>query len=220
MEQVLKLYAQPYNPKRPVVCFDERPCFLIGDVVLPLPMTSGKPKREDYHYSKHGSCSLLMAFEPLTGRRWAKVYSRRTTYEYTQFMQYLEKQFPDAEHIELVQDNLSTHQGGSFYAHLSPQDAFALAERFNMHFTPKGASWLNMRAGPVGAVLPKTVEIEFSVLAKQCLDRRIPDQPQVEREILTWVEARNAKLVTVNWQFSVEGARDKLHRHYRLCRKS
>lgn len=156
MEAVLKLYARPYNPKRPVICFDERPCFLIGEAVVPLPMQAGKPKRQDYHYSKHGSCALLMAFEPLTGRRWAKVYERRTAEEYTEFMSYLEQQFPEAEQLELVQDNLNTHQGGSFYAHLSPEDAFALAERFAMHFTPKGASWLNMRAGPEGAVLPKT----------------------------------------------------------------
>lgn len=208
MERVLRLYALPYNPERPVVCFDERPCFLIGDAVVPLPMQAGKPKREDYHYSKHGSCALLMAFEPLTGRRWAKVYERRTAKEYTDFMQYLRRQFPDAEHIELVQDNLNTHQGGSFYAHLPPDDAFALAERFAMHFTPKGASWLNM------------IEIEFSVLAKQCLDRRIPDQQQLEREVLAWVADRNAQRATVTWQFSIHTARDSLARHYHKCRKS
>lgn len=208
LEHLLALYAQPYNPQRPLVCFDERPCFLIGDVVLPLPMTPGKPKREDFHYSKHGSCALLMAFEPHTGRRWAQVYPRRTAREYTAFMQYLNAQFPEAEQIDLVQDNLNTHQGGSFYAHLSPENAFALAERFDMHFTPKGASWLNM------------IEIEFSVLSKQCLDRRIPDQPQLEREILAWVEARNARRATVTWQFSIATARDKLQRHYQSCRKS
>ncbi len=164
MEDILKLYALPYDPKRPVICFDERPCFLIGGTVVPLPMTSGKPKREDYHYSKHGSCALLMAFEPHTGRRWAKVYSRRTAKEYTLFMQYLEKQLPEADKLVLVQDNLNTHQGGSFYAHLSADEAFCLSERFEMHYTPKGASWLNM------------IEIEFSALSRQCLDRRIPCQ--------------------------------------------
>ena len=112
MEAVLKLYARPYNPKRPVICFDERPCFLIGEAVVPLPMQAGKPKRQDYHYSKHGSCALLMAFEPLTGRRWEKIYERRTAEEYTAFMQYLSAQFPAAEQLELVQDNLNTHQGG------------------------------------------------------------------------------------------------------------
>lgn len=103
-------------------------------------MTTGKPKREDYHYSKHGSCALLMAFEPHTGRRWAKVYSQRTAKEYTCFMQQLSQQFPEAKKIILVQDNLNTHQGGSFYAHLPPEDAFELSQRFEMHFTPKGAS--------------------------------------------------------------------------------
>lgn len=208
MERVLVLYARPYNPKRPVICFDERPCFLIGEAVVPLPMSSGKPKREDYHYTKHGSCALLMAFEPLTGRRWAKVYERRTAKEYTAFMQHLSAQFPEAEQLELVQDNLNTHQGGSFYAHLPPEDAFALAERFAMHFTPKGASWLNM------------IEIEFSALSRQCLDRRIPDQTQLEHEVLAWVRDRNAKRATVTWQFSIDTARDTLARHYQKCRKS
>lgn len=208
MEQILALYSRPYDPKRPLVCFDERPCFLIGDLVVPLPMQSKKPKREDYHYSKHGSCALLMAFEPLTGRRWAKVYARRTAKEYSDFMQYLEKQFPEAEQIELVQDNLNTHQGGSFYAQLPPEDAFTFSQRFEMHFTPKGASWLNM------------IELEFSVLSKQCLDRRIPDQQQLEREALAWVADRNAERITVNWQFSISAARDKLGRHYHECRKS
>lgn len=208
MEAVLKLYALPFNPKRPVICFDERPCFLIGDVVVPLPMQAGKPKRQDYHYSKHGSCSLLMAFEPLTGRRWAKVYKQRTAKEYTAFMQHLSAQFPEAEQLELVQDNLNTHQGGSFYAHLPPEDAFALAERFAMHFTPKGASWLNM------------IEIEFSVLAKQCLDRRISDQALLAQEVLAWVADRNAKRVSVTWQFSIDTARATLARHYHKCRKA
>lgn len=171
-------------------------------------MTSGKPTRQDYHYSKHGSCALLMAFEPHTGKRWAKVYSRRTAKEYTEFMQHLSKQFPEAEYIELIQDNLNTHQGGSFYAHLEPEQAFALGQRFDMHFTPKGASWLNM------------IEIEFSVLSKQCLDRRIPSQPQLAREVVAWAEARNAQRVTVDWQFSVQTARHKLQRHYQKCRKT
>lgn len=208
MEQILALYARAYDPKRPVVCFDERPCFLIGDVVLPVPLSAGKAKREDYHYSRHGSCSLLMAFEPLTGRRWAKVYKRRTAKEYTHFMKSLSEQLPEADVIELVQDNLNTHQGGSFYAHLPPDEAFALAERFEMHFTPKGASWLNM------------IELEFSVLSRQCLDRRIPCPVKLEREVLTWVKERNAKRVTVTWQFSIQAARDKLERHYRKCRRS
>lgn len=202
MERILALYAHPYDPKRPLLCFDERPCVLRDDVLAPEPMRPTQPRREDYHYRKHGSCSLLMAFEPATGQRWAKVYQRRTAKEYTDFMQYLAAQFPAAEHIELVQDNLSTHQGGSFYAHLPPEQAFALAEHFAMHFTPKGASWLNM------------IELEFSVLAKQCLDRRIPNQQRLEHEVLAWARDRNLKRTTVSWQFSIADARTKLARHY------
>ena len=149
-----------------------------------------------------------MAFEPHTGRRWAKVYKRRTGKEYTHFMQHLSEQLPGTEAIELVQDNLNTHQGGSFYAHLNAEEAFALCERFEMHFTPKGASWLNM------------IEIEFSALSRQCLNRRIPCQQQLEQEVLAWVEVRNAKQITVTWQFSIQSARDKLKRHYHKCRKS
>lgn len=202
MEDVLSLYALPYDEKRPVICFDERPCFLIGDLIAPLPMAPGHPKREDYHYSKHGSCALLMAFEPHTGQRWAKLYAQRTAKEYTAFMQYLSAQFPNAEQIVLVQDNLNTHQPGSFYAHRPPQQAFDLAHRFEWHYTPKGASWLNM------------IELEFSVLAKQCLDRRIPSQEQLQREVLAWVTERNALRATVSWQFTVEDARTKFQRHY------
>ena len=123
-------------------------------------------------------------------------------------MQHLERQFPEADKLVLVQDNLNTHQGGSFYAHLSADEAFRLSERFEMHYTPKGASWLNM------------VELEFSALSKQCLDRRIPCQQQLGREVLAWVDERNAKAVTVHWQFSIQVARDKLQRHYQRCRKS
>lgn len=202
MEDVLSIYARPYDEQRPVICFDERPCFLIGDLVAPIPMSPGKPKREDYHYSKHGSCALLMAFEPHTGKRWAKVYTQRTAKEYTAFMQYLSGELKDAERIVLIQDNLNTHQPGSFYAHRPPPEAFALSQRFEMHATPKGASWLNM------------IELEFSVLAKQCLDRRIPSEAELRREVLAWVRERNAKGARVSWQFTVEDAREKLARHY------
>ena len=149
-----------------------------------------------------------MAFEPHTGRRWAKVYSRRTAKEYTHFMHYLSKQLPEADVIELVQDNLNTHQGGSFYAHLPPEDAFALCERFEMHFTPKGAIWLN------------ATEIEFSALSRQCLNCCIPCQQQLEREVLAWVQERNAERITVNWQFSIQAARDNFKRHCQRCRKT
>lgn len=202
MEQVLNAYSLPYNAKRPVLCFDERPCFLIADVLQAIPMTQGQSKREDYQYEKHGSCSIMLAVEPLTGRCWLKVYKQRTAKEYTDFMQYLAKQFPNSEAITLVQDNLNTHQSGSFYKHLDPQHAFDLAQRFSWLFTPKHASWLNM------------AELEFSALARQCLKRRIPSQELLQKEVLAWAKARNKARVKLTWQFSIDLARDKLKRHY------
>jgi len=204
MEQVLHTYHLPYNPKRPVLCFDERPCFLIGDVLQPIPMSKGQSKREDYQYEKHGSCCVLLAFEPHTGQRWVKIYKQRTAKEYTHFMRFLAQQFPDADNITLVQDNLNTHHPASFYSQLAPADAFTLAQRFDWIYTPNHASWLNM------------VELEFSALARQCLNRRIPSQALLQKEVLAWVKARNKVRVKVTWQFSIEVARDKLHRHY--CR--
>ena len=204
METVLHTYSLPYNPKRPVLCFDERPCFLIGDVLQPLPMSKGQSQREDYQYEKHGSCCVLLAFEPHTGRRWLKVYTQRTAKEYTHFMRYLTGQFPNAESITLVQDN--THHPGSFYSQLDPHKAFALAQRFTWIYTPKHASWLNM------------VELEFSALARQCLNRRISSQALLEKETLAWAKARNKAQVKVSWQFSIQTARTKLHRHYKSAR--
>jgi hypothetical protein len=205
METVLTTYALPYNPDRPVVCFDERPCFLIGDVLQPIPMGKAQSLREDYTYSKHGSCVVMMALEPLTGKRWLKVYAQRTAKEYTEFMQYLEQQF-EGKQICLVQDNLNTHCGGSFYKHLEPDQALVLKQRFDWVFTPKHASWLNM------------VELEFSVLSRQCLDRRIASMSLLETEVLAWVAERNRVGVRVCWQFSVEVAREKLGRHYQAIK--
>lgn len=202
MERVLYTYSLPYNPKRPVVCFDERPCFLIGDVLQPIPMTPGQSKREDYEYEKHGSCCVMLAFEPHTGQRWLKVYTQRTAKDYTDFMQFLSQQFPHADQITLVQDNLNTHHPGSFYSHLDPELAFQLAQRFDWLYTPTHASWLNM------------AELEFSALARQCLNRRIFSQSLLETEVLAWSKPRNEQRITVTWQFSIEVAREKLQRHY------
>jgi hypothetical protein len=202
MERVLHTYSLPYNPKHPVVCFDERPCFLIGDVLQPIAMKAGKSKREDYQYEKHGSCCVMLAVEPSTGQRWVKVYAQRTAKEYTDFMQFLAQQFPQAEAITLIQDNLNTHHAGSFYKHLDPADAFALSQRFNWLYTPKHASWLNM------------AELEFSALSRQCLHRRIAAQLHLEQEVLTWAKTRNNARISVAWQFSIEAARAKFARHY------
>lgn len=203
MEDILQLYEQPYDPTRPLICFDERPCQLIGDVLVPLPMMPGKPKREGYQYKRNGVCTIFIAFEPLTGQRIVQVRSQRTKQDYAQFMKYVaETHYPHAQTIIVVQDNLNTHNPSSFYEILPPEAAFALAGRFEMHYTPTKASWLNM------------VEIELSILSKQCLDRRIGNIETLEREVLAWVEQRNAKRATVHWQFSQHKARDKFRRFY------
>jgi len=208
MEEVLDLYAQPYNPDYPVVCFDERPCFLIGDTIAPIPTQEGKVAKEHYSYQKNGSCCLLAAIEPLKGNRFAKVYGQRSRKEYTDFMQMLSKQYPNAKKIKVVQDNLNTHKTASFYQHLPADEAFALAQRFEFHYTPKSASWLNM------------IEIEFSALSRQCLNRRIPSQEKLTEEITTIIEERNKHKVKIEWQFSIKNARTKLNNKYQAVNSS
>lgn len=203
MEKLLWLYALPYDPRYPVICFDERPCFLIGEVVAPLALQPGQLRKEHYAYEKLGSCALLAAIEPLTGWRLAQVHAQRTKKEYTYFCQAVARAFPDAVKIRLVQDNLNTHTPASFYDWLPADEAFALAERFEFYYTPKAASWLNM------------IEIEFSALARACLHRRIPCQTKLETEILALVTERAAQKRTINWQFSIQTARTKLNSHYR-----
>lgn len=203
MEDVLEVYAQPYDVDYPVVCFDERPCFLIEDTLAPLPTQEGKIAKEHYSYKKNGSCALLAAIEPLAGKRIASVYEHRTKEEYTRFMQTLSESYKDAKKIIVVQDNLNTHQTGSFYDHLPADEAKALCDRFEFHYTPKGASWLNM------------IEIEFSALSKQCLSRRrIATQQILEQQIKAIVEERNDKGIKINWQFSITSARSKLNNRY------
>ena len=200
MEHLLWLYAQAYDARYPVVCFDERPCFLIGEVVAPF--HDGHLKKEHYAYEKHGSCALWAALEPLTGQRLALVLPQRTKKEYTEFCQALAARYPKAIKIRLVQDNLNTHNASSFYEHLPADEAFALAQKFEFHYTPKAASWLNM------------IEIEFSALARQCLDRRIATIELLREEVLALVQERSEKKIKIHWQFSIETARTKLNRHY------
>jgi hypothetical protein len=202
MEDVLDLYERPYDPKHPVICYDERPCQLIDDVIIPVPMKPGKPRKRDYEYRRNGTCSILIAFEPHTGKRIIQVSKYRTKADYARFMKRLALQYPEAETIELVQDNLNTHTPGSFYSVFPPQEAFELAKKFNCHFTPIKGSWLNM------------VEIEISALSRQCLDRRIGDIGKLAYEVSVWERERNRTKATVRWQFTKEGARDKFHRHY------
>ena len=203
MEQILALYALPYSEHYPVVCFDERPCFLIGESVTGLEMKAGAPARQHYAYEKNGSCALLMAIEPLTGQRLAEVFAQRTKHEYALFMKELAAQYPEAKKIRVVQDNLNTHSVSAFYESFSAGEAFALSQRFEFYYTPKKASWLNM------------IEIEFSALSKQCLSRRIATKAELTKEVLSLVKERAEKAIKIEWQFSIESARQKLNRHYR-----
>jgi hypothetical protein len=202
MEQILALYALPYDPLYPVLCFDERPCFLIGDLIEPLALQSGKVRKEHYAYEKLGSCARLAAIEPLRGRRLAQVHPRRTKREFTLFCQALATAYPQAVKIRLVLDNLNTHDKSAFYEYLPADEAFALADRFEFIFTPKAASWLNM------------IEIEFSALARLCLNRRIPTIAELEQELMALIKERNDKQIKINWQFSIQSARKKLNAHY------
>jgi hypothetical protein len=202
MEHILWLYALPYDPLYPVVCFDERPCFLIDDVVDPWPTRSGQVRKEHYAYSKHGSCALLAAIEPLTGNRLAQVQPQRTKREFALFFQALAAAYPTATRIRVVLDNLNTHDFGAFYENLPADQAFALAQRFEFFFTPKSASWLNM------------IEIEFSALARLCLNRRIPTIERLKAELLAIVADRHLKRIRINWQFSIDSCRQKLHARY------
>jgi len=208
MEQLLWLYLQPYDPEYPTVCFDERPCFLIGEEIAARPMQMGEVRKEHYTYKKNGSCALLAAIEPLTGNRLAQVHTQRTKKEYTQFCQALAAAYPQAKKIRLVQDNLNTHNLSAFYEHLPAAEAFALAQRFEFHYTPKCGSWLNL------------IEIEFSAIARQCLDRRIPTQEQLEQEVLQCIRQRAEKKILIRWQFSLDKARSKLGSHYERVRQS
>jgi hypothetical protein len=200
MEALLALYRRPYDADYPVVCFDERPCVLHGEVVAPLPMQPGKPQRADYEYQRQGTCCLLVAFEPLTGHRIVEVSKQRRASDYTRFMQRVAAHY--RERIELVQDNLNTHTAGSFYKNLPAEAALALSQRLGFHYTPKKASWLNM------------AEIEISVLVRQCLDRRIESQQRLAREMGQLVKERNVARARVTWQFTPQAAREKLKRHY------
>lgn len=202
LERVLDRYAQAYDPAYPVVCFDERPCFLIGDVLLPQAMKPGMSAKQHYAYEKLGSCSLLCAIEPQTGKRFGQVYERRTKQEFAHFCVELAKHYPQAKKIHLVLDNLNTHNASSFYHYLPADQAFALTQRFEFIYTPKSASWLNM------------IECEFSALSRQCLNRRIATIEKLRSEVLALLADRTAKAIKIHWQFSIQAARSTLHSSY------
>lgn len=205
---MLHPYQLPSDAPPPLSCFAERPCFLIADVGGRVPLSPGKAKRYHDEYQKNGACCAFRACEPQTGFRYVEVRDRRTAVDYAAFMQtLLARHYPQAESIRLVQDNLHTHTPGSFSEVLPPAQAFALAQRFEPHYTPKKGSWLNR------------AESAFAALSKQCLDRRIPDVETLRHEVLAWADHRNHAHKTVTWKFSQPHARTKLHRHYQNVQK-
>jgi len=203
MEDVLDLYAQPYDARFPVVCFDESPYQLIGEVRQPLAPQPGHPQRYDSHYQRNGTCNLFMFFEPRSGWRHVEVTARRTKQDCARCMQQLvDGYYPEAEVIRVVVDNLNIHTPAALYDCLPPREAHRLLQHLEFHYTPKHGSWLNM------------VEIELSVLAGQCLKRRLPDKATVQQEIAAWERQRNEAKATVQWRFTTEKARTKLQHLY------
>jgi hypothetical protein len=203
MEDVLCLYGQPVPVNRARICFDERPCQLLNDVVAALPVKPGKAVKEDNEYIREGTAVVLLAYDLDKGIRYTQVRKRRTKADYAEFMQEIvSSNYADVAHIDLVQDNLNTHKYGSFYEHLPVAQARSLSRKLVFHFTPKHGSWLN------------AAEIEFSALARQCLNRRIGSLDELARQVGLWTDERNERAVKVHWSFTVAAAEDKLKRWY------
>jgi hypothetical protein len=203
MEDVLEVYKRPQDPERPVVCLDETSKQLVGETRKPILATPGQPERIDYEYERHGTANLFMMFEPLAGWRWVKVTERRTAVDFAEVLRELsDVHYPDVQKIVLVMDNLNTHKPASLYEAFAPTEARRLAERFEIHYTPKHGSWLDM------------AETELSVLARQCLNRRIGNMDHLKREIQAWQNRRNEAESTVDWRFTTKDARIKLKRLY------
>jgi len=203
MEDVLEVYTRPYDSERPVVCLDETSKQLIGEVADPVPAAPGEPARYDYEYVRNGVANIFMIFEPLAGQREVEVTQRRTRRDYAECLRQLSDEvYCEAERIVLVQDNLNTHSPASLYEAFEPAEAKRIADRFEVHYTPKHGSWLNM------------AEIELGILGRQCLSRRIDNADDLRRETTAWEAARDSATATVNWQFKTEDARIKLKRLY------
>ena len=203
MEGVLEIYHRPQDRANPVVCVDETSKQHIKETRQPLPMAEGMPSRYDYQYARNGVSNLFMIFAPLQGFRHVQVTDRRTSIDFAHICRDLvDVHFPEAEKITLVCDNLNTHKPASLYKAFQPNEARRIAEKLQFHYTPKHGSWLNM------------AEIEFSVLSRQCLSRRIPDQETLKREVQAWQDRRNEQCATVKWQFTTNDARIKLKRLY------
>ena len=203
MEDVLDLYAEPYDPKRPVVCFDETSTQLLAETRAPMPPRPGRPQRQDYEYRREGTRNLFLACEPLAGWRQVAVTQRRTMQDFAHQMRWLvDEAYPEVPVVRVVLDNLNTHRTASLYETFPAVEARRIAKRLEFHYTPKHGSWLNM------------AEIEFSVLSRSCLRQRIPDQETLGREVQALVRERNAAQSIINWRFNTQNARTKLHRLY------
>lgn len=203
MEDVLDLYATPYDPKRPKVNFDEKSKQLIQEKRLPLPAKTGQSERYDYEYQRNGTRNLFVCCEPQAGWRHLEVTHRRTHRDFAQQMKWLvEERYPEAEVIRVVLDNLNTHKIASLYEAFEPSEARRIARKLEFHPTPKHGSWLNM------------AEIELSILERQCLDRRIPDEATLKAEVAAYEARRNGEKATIDWRFTVDDARTKLKRLY------
>lgn len=203
MEDVLDLYAEPFHPRRPVVCFDERPVQLLADVYAPLPLQPGQARRVDYEYERGGTANLFVMCQPLAGWRDVKTTERRTKIDFAFCMKELvDVHFPEADVIRVVLDNLNTHTLGSLYEAFAPEEARRIARKLEFHYTPKHGSWLNM------------AEIEISIVSRQCLKQRIPTIGALDGVAQSWTQQRNAKKATINWCFDVTNARTKLARLY------
>lgn len=197
------MYTRPYDPKRPQVCMDEVSKQLLADTREPLPMRPGQSARVDYEYERHGTANIFLCCEPLRGWRQATVTERRTKPDWAHAIKELvDVHYPEAERIVLVLDNLNTHTPGSLYEAFPPAEAKRLADKLELHYTPKHGSWLNI------------AEIELSVLSRQCLSRRIPDRDTLAREVAAWTAHRNATGGKVDWRFTTEDARIKLKKLY------
>ena len=199
MEDVLDVYELPYNPARPVVCMDEKPYQLLGDVREPLSMRPGDDQKTDSEYKRNGTCSIFAFVEPLGGKHHVSVHEHRTAIDWAQKIQYLsDVMFPDAEKIILVMDNLNTHKAASLYKAFPPAEARRIIKRLEIHYTPKHGSWLNM------------AEIELNVMTRQCLSRRIDTITRLKNELSAWETERNRDKAKIRWHFQTGGAREKL----------
>jgi hypothetical protein len=203
MEDLLAVYHRPYDPKRPLICLDEKSKELHGQVREPLPPRPGKPARQDYEYVRQGTANLFLWFEPLAGRRQVKVTEQRRKGDWAELVrEVVDVHYPEAETIVLVVDNLNTHTLGALYEAFEPAEARRLAAKLAIHYTPKHGSWLNM------------AEIELSILGRQCLNRRLPDREPLQREVTAWEAARNARAAKMQWRFTADDVRIKLKHLY------